>query len=123
MKSIKNISCPCCSKVKYKNCCQPYHKGKIAKTPLELMRSRFTAFAIGDIDYIIKTSTFQNDYDDLKTFSQNCQFKKLKILEDTNNSVKFEATIICDGEDNSFIEHSFFIQKDGKWYYDSGEIE
>ena len=122
MKFSPNSPCPCGSGKKYKKCCQIYHKGKIAKTPLELMKSRYSAFAVGDIDYIIKTSTFQKDFDDLKSFSEACEFKKLEILDSKENFVTFKATIICNGEDNSFCEKSFFVFKNGRWYYDFGEI-
>jgi len=60
-----NSLCPCGSKIKYKKCCGKYHKGLVAKTALELMKSRYTAFAIGEINYIIKTSTFQKDFEHL----------------------------------------------------------
>ena len=119
--SINNL-CPCGSKKKYKKCCQIYHKGSIAKTALELMKSRYVAFVIGDIKYIINTSTFQKDYDDLKEFSNNCEFKKLDILEYGYDIVTFKATLLCDGIDSSFIEKSKFVKKETKWYYESGEI-
>ena len=126
MKLAVNNLCLCGSKIKYKECCSKYHKGLVAKTALVLMKSRFTAFAIGKIDYIIKTSTFQNDFDDLKSFSDSCEFKKLEILEfiDGNNNayVTFKATLFCEDNDNSFTEKSKFIKKDDKWYYESGEI-
>ena len=90
------------------------------------MKSRYTAFVVGKIDYIIKTSTFQKDFDDLKSFSSSCEFKKLEILEflDDNNEafVTFKATIFCDIQDNSFTEKSRFIKENGKWYYESGQI-
>ena len=121
MKFSPNNPCPCGSGKKYKKCCQVFHKGKIAKNALTLMKSRYTAFAVGDISYIIKTSTFQKDYNDLKSFSQNCEFKKLEILDYTENSVTFKATIFCNGEDVSFSEKSYFVFKDGRWYYDKGE--
>jgi SEC-C motif-containing protein len=123
--SINNL-CPCGSKIKYKKCCAIYHKGAVAQTALTLMKSRFSAFAIGKIDYIIKTSTFQKDFDDLKSFSQNCDFKKLEIVEFLDGIseafVTFKATIICNEIDNSFVEKSKFIKKDNRWYYESGQI-
>ncbi len=122
MKISVNSPCPCGSGKKYKKCCQIYHKGMIAKDVLSLMKSRFSAFAVGDIKYIIKTSTFQKDYDELKAFSQNCEFKKLDILDVGEDFVTFKATIICNGVDSSFIEKSFFVKKDGRWFYDRGEI-
>ena len=122
MKFSVNSQCPCGSNKKYKKCCQVYHKGAIAKTALELMKSRYSAFAVSDIKYIINTSTFQKDFDDLKEFSQNTEFRKLEILDNTNNTVTFKATIYCDGLDSSFSEKSTFVNIHKKWYYESGEI-
>jgi len=122
MKINPNMSCPCGSTKKYKKCCAIFHKGDYPKNVLSLMKSRYSAFALGKIDYIIKTSTFQNDYDDLKSFSENCEFKKLIILEHTEDSVTFRATIFCNNIDNSFTEKSKFIMVDGMWKYESGEI-
>jgi len=84
------------------------------------MKSRYSAFAVGDIDYIIKTSTFQKDYDDLKSFSDSCEFKRLEILDYSDTTVTFKATIFCSNQDASFTEKSNFLQKDGKWYYSGG---
>ncbi len=117
-----NSPCPCGSGKKYKKCCQIYHKGAVAKDALSLMKSRYSAFVVGDIKYIIKTSTFQKDYEELKAFSESCEFKKLEILEYDESTVTFKAMIECDGKDASFSEKSYFIQKEGRWYYDRGEI-
>jgi SEC-C motif-containing protein len=121
-----NSPCPCGSGKKYKKCCKSYHDGAIAKDALSLMKSRYSAFAVGKIDYIIKTSTFQKDFNELKAFSNSCEFKKLEILEfldgDSEAFVTFRATIFCQGNDNSFVEKSRFIKKDKKWFYESGEI-
>ena len=91
------------------------------------MKSRYSAFAVGDIRYIVKTSTSQKDYDDLKAFSNSCKFEKLDILEfiDRHNEafVTFRATISCLGVDNSFTEKSKFIKIDNRWFYDSGEFQ
>jgi len=126
MKFSINSPCPCGSGKKYKKCCQIFHKGANAKDALTLMKSRYSAFAVGAIDYIIKTSTFQKDYNDLKSFSDTCNFKKLKIIDFKENKdeafVTFSATIICQGQDNSFSEKSRFIKIDGKWFYENGEI-
>ena len=121
MKFSVNSLCPCDSSKKYKKCCQPFHKGKNPSNALLLMKSRYSAFAVGDINYIIKTSTFQKDFDDLKSFSDNCQFHNLKILEFVENKneayVTFEANITCENEDHSFIEKSKFNYIDAKWFY------
>ena len=126
MKFSVNSPCPCGSGKKYKKCCGILHKGAIAKDALELMKSRYSAFAVGNVDYIIKTSTFQKDKDDLKSFCDACVFYKLQIIDFTPYEdeafVTFKATISCAETDNSFSEKSRFIKQNGRWLYESGEI-
>ncbi|MEA2050584.1 MAG: YchJ family metal-binding protein, partial [Campylobacterota bacterium] len=55
MKLSLNSKCPCGSGNKYKKCCQPFHKGILPQTALQLMRSRYCAFSITNYKYIIKT--------------------------------------------------------------------
>ena len=122
MKFSINSPCPCGSGKKYKKCCGIYHKGSYPKDVVTLMKSRYSAFAVGDIKYIIKTAINQTDYEDLKAFSNSCEFKKLDILDYTKDTVTFRATIFCGEVDNSFTEQSKFIKVDGFWKYDNGEI-
>jgi len=125
MKLSVNAPCPCGSAKKYKKCCQAFHKGGVAKDALTLMKSRYSAFALGQIAYIIKTSTFQKDFDDLASFSRECEFQKLDIIEFSDGDevayVTFRATLFCSGVDSSFVEKSRFIKVDGKWLYEGAE--
>ena len=44
--------CPCGSKLPYGNCCQPIHINiRTAKIPEQIIRARFAAMALGDIDF------------------------------------------------------------------------
>jgi len=122
MKFSVNTLCPCGSGKKYKKCCGIFHKGSYPKDCLTLMKSRYSAFVVGKIDYIIKTSTFQNDYKDLKSFSDNCDFKKLEIIDYSEDTVTFRVIIFCGEVNSSFTEVSKFIKIDGFWKYESGEI-
>jgi len=56
MKITQNSKCPCKSGQKYKKCCKTFHDGEFPKTALLLMKSRFSAYAIGLSDYIIETT-------------------------------------------------------------------
>ncbi len=92
------------------------------------MKSRFSAFAVGDIKYIIKTSLDEKlDTLELRDFSKNCEFRKLDILEFIDGTVEafvtFKATIFCSEIDNSFTEKSKFVKKENRWFYDSGEFQ
>ncbi|MCY7406112.1 MAG: zinc chelation protein SecC, partial [Alkalinema sp. CAN_BIN05] len=48
--------CPCGSQVRYLDCCDVYLCGKAtAPTAEALMRSRYSAYSKGDIEYLIQT--------------------------------------------------------------------
>ena len=49
-------SCPCGSQKDYVSCCGPLIAGKPAPTAEALMRSRYTAYCLGKLDYIERTS-------------------------------------------------------------------
>jgi len=130
MKITKNSKCPCGSGKKYKECCFRYHKGANPKNALLLMKSRFSAYAAGDANYIIKTTHKNSPHyeedrlqwiKEIKKFSKS-NFKKLEIIEFTENEneafVEFKAYI----DDNIMHEKSRFIKED-IWYYVDGEIK
>ena len=136
MKFSANDNCPCGSLIKYKKCCKPFHEN--IKTPinaLELMKSRYCAYAIEKSEYIILT-THQNNRDfntdtkvwnnDILDFSRNTKFEKLEILEfidgQTESFVTFKANITQNKQNVSFIEKSRFIKENGKWQYIDGEF-
>ena len=136
MKFSANDNCPCGSLIKYKKCCKPFHED--IKTPinaLELMKSRYCAYAIEKSEYIILT-THQNNRDfntdtkawnnDILDFSKNTKFEKLEILEfidgQTESFVTFKANITQNKQDVSFIEKSRFVKENGKWQYIDGEF-
>ncbi|GAX81346.1 hypothetical protein CEUSTIGMA_g8777.t1 [Chlamydomonas eustigma] len=80
-------TCPCGSKVVYKECCEKYHTGKaVPDTPELTLRSRFSAYSKGKVDYLVSTDRRpNNDQDQLKrdiTASCNAtSFSGLKVLE------------------------------------------
>lgn len=131
-----NDSCPCGSLKKYKKCCKQFHdKISIPKYALELMKSRYSAYAVSNSNYIINT-THQNNPDyttdtaswneDILLFCKHTKFEKLEILDfidDENESfVTFKATLIQDKKDVSFIEKSRFLKVNDKWFYVDGEF-
>ncbi len=127
--AIKN--CPCHSGKPYEACCGPYHSGALPPTPLDLMRSRFSGFALGNEEYIIET--LHPDHPDstlplderkaqIAEFCQKTRFEGLEILDSGEDFVTFRAILSQNGRDCSFIERSQFAQINGKWLYLSGEI-
>jgi SEC-C motif-containing protein len=135
MASLVNQPCPCGSHKKYKKCCAIFHKGSNPKTALELMKSRYSAFAVGDAKYIIKTTHKENpEYNEDKKawersildFSYGTEFKKLDIIDfiekDDEAYVTFKVQLEQNGKDASFQERSKFYKVDGVWKYHSGEV-
>jgi SEC-C motif-containing protein len=48
--------CPCGSGRAFGTCCGALHGGRAAATAEELMRSRYSAFVVGDLDYLARTA-------------------------------------------------------------------
>jgi SEC-C motif domain protein len=121
------MMCPCYSGKEYAECCKPYHDGAPAPTPLALMRSRYSGYAMKKVDYIIET-THSNLRATLKSreaieqFSNETQFTGLDILDHNEHEVTFRAHLTQGGKDVSFTEKSHFEKDSGRWKYHSGTI-
>ena len=96
------------------------------------MRSRYSAYALKEADYIMDTTHPDNpDYSDnrplwhisILNFCQTTQFTGLDILDfiegDLISTVTFVAHLMQNGQDASFEEKSQFIKINGKWLYHS----
>jgi SEC-C motif-containing protein len=125
--------CPCYSLKAYANCCEPLHKGAPAANALELMRSRYSAYSLGLVQYIIQTShplhpDFKKDplvrQKEILDFCQKTQFEGLDILEFTDGEkvafVTFKAHLRQGSKEASFQERSRFQKEEGRWLYVSG---
>ena len=128
MKKISvNSLCPCGSEKKYKKCCQVYHKGAKPKDALTLMKSRYTAYVVGEANYIVKTTHKNSPYisqnkQEIVDFSNTTEFLKLDVVDvlegDFESFVTFKATHSL----GMLYEKSRFLKEDGVWYYISGEF-
>ena len=122
--------CPCCSKLNYEACCGLYHDGRlIPKTFEALMRSRYSAYTMANMDYIKKTmqGTPLENFNELdaKTWSQNAKWLKLKIVNVHNVSseqghVEYIASFVENGQHRSIHEISEFQLINGQWFYVNG---
>ena len=123
------MKCPCCSGKSYKDCCQPYHaKEKFPPTAEALMRSRFSAFAIPNGEYLWETTSpnkrqFHNKKD-LQEWGEINQWTKLEIVDKPSaNKVEFKAFYIDeDGNEQLHHELSQFKLIQNRWYYVTGEF-
>lgn len=128
----QELVCPCCSGKPYRDCCSLYHQGKEPETAQALMRSRYSAYALNNVDYIIRT-TYPTGYrnidawkEEILNFSFNTDFEKLEIIDAKEQSdratVVFIAHLKQKGEDITFTERSFFAKVKGCWLYVNGDL-
>jgi SEC-C motif domain protein len=117
------MKCPC-GGGEYETCCGPRHDGsKPAETALALMRSRYSAFARGDVDYLQKTQLKPADdtWEQTRQWAKSVAWLDLKIVEAAETVVEFIARYLEKGEITALHERSSFVQQDGRWIYDSGK--
>ncbi len=126
------ILCPCGSNQNFEQCCQPYLEQKEqAPTPEKLMRSRYTAYAQLNIDYIAATmkgpALLGFDANATLAWAQQVQWLNLKILAappvkmpETKGSVEFMARYLLQNQENILHEISEFHFENGRWYYYDG---
>ena len=130
MKPSANQPCPCHSKRKHKSCCGPILQGRPAPTPESLMRSRYTAYASGNVGFILRSThpdgpqwnpNVEQWSSEVQTFSTAHQFTGLTILshseKDSSGQVHFSAKLIRNGQPHTIEEDSMFFKINQKWLY------
>lgn len=125
--------CPCrvidTDKRDYADCCKPYlEEGKAPPTAEALMRSRYTAFVHGDIDYLENTLApgTREDFDKkaITHWAKQSQWLGLELMSteegregDESGYVEFIAHFSHEGERYAHRERSLFRKTDGRWYF------
>jgi len=96
------------------------------------MRSRYSAYALGLVDYVLATTHPDGPHhgrygqrEEVAAFCANTDFQGLQVLEareeGAHGEVRFRARLAQGGRDASFGEHSVFFKVSGRWLYHSGE--
>ncbi len=111
-------------------CCGPLLVGERgAATAEALMRSRYTAFAVGDTDYL-RRSWHSRTRPARLELDPAQRWLLLEVVRterggpfDDIGTVEFIAHYRADGERGSLHEVSRFVREDGAWVYLDGVIE
>ena len=103
--------CFCGSAISFQNCCEKYINGtQKAPTALALMKSRYSAYATHQVDYLLDTThSSQRKYyskDDILNWATANQWQKLEIIAATENTVEFKAYFLDENKQNQ-IHHEF----------------
>lgn len=121
--------CPC-GGGRHGECCGPILAGRAASGAEQLMRSRFTAFALGDEAHL-RASWHPSSVPDDLTLDGGLRWERLEIVAaegregDRRGVVEFRARW-CDtrtGERGVLHERSRFRAVAGRWYYLDGVVD
>jgi SEC-C motif-containing protein len=120
MATVDAALCPCGNGETYGSCCGRFHRGAAtAPTAEALMRSRFSAFAVGDAAYLLRTwhSSVRPAQLDL---DPRVRWTRLEILGSTGGglleptgTVEFRAY----HGDGALHENSRFVRENKQWVY------
>ncbi|MFD3506298.1 YchJ family protein [Nocardia sp. NPDC058666] len=123
-------TCPCRRGEAFEDCCGPILAGeKPAPTAETLMRSRYTAYVVGDVDYLRRSWHPSTRPADLELDGDQ-QWLFLEIVGtqaggpfDDNGTVEFIAHYKLDGARDAMHELSTFVRVDGAWVYLDGTFQ
>jgi len=136
VKLSANAPCPCGRDAKLKRCCGRAHQG-LPVSPPDLVRARYTAYAIGEVRFIMDTTHptaphFQADRAawraELQDYCRRASFSGLEIhaheLDEARGEafVTFSVELRLDGQEAGFRERSRFLRDGNRWRYASGEF-
>ncbi|MGW4489289.1 YchJ family protein [Amycolatopsis sp. NPDC004368] len=116
--------CPCGLPQPYAECCGRFHDGRqTAPTAELLMRSRYSAFAVGDVAYLLSTWHADTRPKRLR-LDDGQEWTGLDVLGGTGGgllqnegTVEFRAHYRHGGHDDTLHENSRFVRESGQWFY------
>lgn len=121
-------SCPCGKDEIFSNCCEPFLLGDtFPDTAEQLMRSRYSAYATFNLDYVKNTWHPSTLPTELRLVPEQVWVGlKIKHTEagtanDKTGIVAFEAKSKRGGKAHKMKEVSRFEKLDGRWFYVSGD--
>jgi SEC-C motif domain protein len=120
---MDGVACPCGLGDGYQSCCGRLHAGATAPTAESLMRSRYSAFAVGDAGYLLRT-WHPSARPRTLTLDPELRWTRLAVLAtrdggifDATGTVQFRALYIQQGKRGVLAETSKFVRHDRCWTY------
>ena len=121
-------ACPCGSGLAYAVCCGQYHGGAVVPSAEALMRSRYSAFALGNEAYL-RQSWAAESLPAEPLLDAGVKWLALSILsteaggeQDETGVVTFVARYKINGRAGRMQERSRFVREQGLWRYLDGEV-
>jgi len=116
-------ACPCGLGL-YANCCAPLHDGAGAADASQLMRARYSAYALGKSGYVRATWHARTRPGSLDP-EPDVKWLGLQVLRHESGpqqaQVEFVARYKQNGRAQRLHEISRFVHEEGQWWYLDGE--
>jgi len=119
-------ACPCGSGAVFGACCEPLLDGAArAGSALALLRSRYTAYALGRGGYLDATwHPSARSAHDADSPDPAIEWRGLEVVRVENGEdearIEFVARFTIDGRAGELRETSRFARDEGRWYYVDG---
>lgn len=124
----KITACPCQSGKDYIECCQPFHlQIKFPETAEQLMRSRYCAYTLVNIPYIVETTVPSQqkwlDQVAMKEWGYTTHWAGLEIvshlpyISKIHSKVEFNAFFKTEEGIQIHNELSLFVKINNRWYF------
>ncbi|WP_339510793.1 YchJ family protein [Pseudomonas sp. RL_15y_Pfl2_60] len=121
-------SCPCGSADLLTECCGRYHSATPAPSAETLMRSRYSAYALGLVDYLVETTLPAQqpllDREAIRAWSLQSTWLGLEVEsaevlggKPEHAFVTFTARWHDASGEHSHRERSAFVQNNGRWHF------
>lgn len=123
-----NTPCPCESGLTYVECCGLWHggfdEGRFAPSAEALMRSRYSAYVLGLIDYLLATWHGSTAPGELELATVKWLGLEVLHAQESGDAgvVEFVARLRDNGRGQRLHEISRFVREDGRWFYIDGQI-
>ena len=126
---MKTMDCPCGSGEILQVCCGKWIVGKkSAPTAEKLMRSRYTAYVLQDVNYLVETTLpaarTPDLADSIRQWMKQVEWQQLHVLHveagtrsDMNGTVEFVAEFVGPSGADRHHECSQFKKVHDTWYY------
>lgn len=92
-----------------------------AETAEQLMRSRYAAYVLKNVDYLVATTWPASRTPDLAVAIRNwmdqVEWQRLHVVNAGKDRVEFIAEYIANGQPGRHHERSLFKKQKGAWFY------
>lgn len=131
--SKRLMKCPCGSGMLHQQCCQPLlQRTQLATTAEQLMRARYTAHVLEQVDFVHQTvhpeQRAKHELQTLQAWMDQTTWEGLTIVQtkaggatDQEGWVWFEAAYRQNDQRGLHREYSYFKREDGQWYFVQGK--